>query len=468
MFLGDDAAVGAAFDVDLIASDAMRNAIDEWDAISTGEPYWLNPEDDIEDSVNLAKLIADKRASLTVLDIGISIDGSKRAERLQELADSLLEKLPEKVAEADRLGGIMIKFNGEGWDFFKPGDFGITGLDGNGRITGAVFASYLSKSAKEHYTRLEYHRFEGKKYLVSNKAFKTDQSPLGMRRSLGRQVPLDTIEEWAEIEPEVSMDNLEKPLFAYFRIPGANNVDPDSPYGLAVFANAIPELKAVDVAAARMRGEIEDSKHMTFVGQTITKNAENKGIQLPRFVVGLGMGLNDSETSAIHEHAPTLLTAARIQDINFNLSLAGVKCGFSPGMFVLDGQSGVITATQVEANDRDTVQTIKGDRDALKAAVDVALKGADAFLSLYEGEGGEFEISYNWGDITYNYEEDRAAWQGYVMRGWAPVWMYFNKFEGMSEEEAKKLVAEAQAAQMQTMQMFGAVNGGGGNDESAV
>ena len=169
------------------------------------------------------------------------------------------------------------------------------------------------------------------------------------------------------------------------------------------------------------------------------------------------MGVSDGEVSAIHEHAPTLLTDARIKDINFDLSMAGVKCGFSEGVFVLDGQTGMITATQVEADDRDTIQTIKTDRDALKDAITQALAGADALVTLYNlAPLGEYEVNFNFGDVTYNYEEDKASWRAYVMQGWVPKWMYFVKFEGMSEEEAKAVTAEADAAQIEKAQLFGA------------
>lgn len=177
------------------------------------------------------------------------------------------------------------------------------------------------------------------------------------------------------------------------------------------------------------------------------RNAEKNGATLPRWVQGLGIGVNDGDTSAIHEHSATLLTESRIKDINFNLSLLGVKCGFSDGVFVLDGQSGMITATQVEADDRDTVQTIKADRDALQAAIDQALKGADALASLLNlAPMGSYEVAYSFGDITYNYEEDKANWKSYVQNGWVPTWLYFVKFEKMSEEEAKRFTQEAEKA----------------------
>lgn len=445
--------IGKVFGVELISSSEMNNALQRWDNISTGKPPWKNSGDEI-DTINMAKHISDYRAKLTVLDIGIAISGSARADFLQTLADDLLKRLPDRIAEADRLGGIIIKWNGATWDFVLPGNFGITAKDDNGEIVGAIFASHTSEG-NDHFTRLEYHRFEGagengKLYKITNKAFKNQISGEG-KVNLGKPVPLQSVSAWAHMAEEVSIAKLEKPLFAYYRIPGANTIDSGSPLGLSVFANAIPELKAIDIAVSRKNTEVEDSKHITFVGQTIVQNAANRGVELPRFVKGLGMGISDGETSAIHEHVPTLLTDQRIKDINFNLSLAGVKCGFSEGVFVMDGQTGMITATQVESDDRDTIQTIKSDRDALRDALTQAFYGADAIATLYGmAPLGEYEINFNFGDITYNYEEDKAAWRAYAMQGWVPKWLYFVKFEGMSEEEAKAVTAEAEAANMET------------------
>lgn len=460
LFLNSGTDIGKEFGVELISSNEMNTALKKWDNISTGKPSWLNGEDDIE-TVNMAKHISDTRAKLTTLDIGIAVSGSARADYLQKLVDELLKRLPDRVAEADRMGGIMIKWNGKSWDFILPGNFGVTEKDSNGEIIGAIFAAHTSQGSA-HYTRLEYHRFEGnvqdggRLYRVSNKAYKNQLSRKG-EITLGAEVALDKIDAWAHLTPEIGIRQLEKPLFAYYRVPGANTIDPSSPLGLSVFANAITELKAIDIAVSRKNMEVEDSKKITFVGQALVQSAQNKGVELPRFVQGLGMGLNDTETSAIHEHTPVLLTDQRIKDINFNLSMAGVKCGFSEGVFVLDGQTGMITATQVEADDRDTIQTIKTDRDALKDAIEQAIYGANALATLYQlAPLGEYEVNFNFGDITYNYEEDKAAWRAYAMQGWVPIWLYFVKFEGYSEEEAKALVAEAEAANMEKAALFGA------------
>ena len=441
MFIRTD--IGKTFGVELIQSSEMNAALTLWDNITSGRPPWLDPDDDVR-TYNMGKHISDYRARLVCLDLGVALSGSPRADYLQTICNDLIKRLPDKVADAERLGGIAIKWNGSSWDFALPGEFGITKQDGNGNIVGAIFAEYITHGI-DHYTRLEYHRFKDGLYLVTNKAFRNRAMQNG-QYTLGAEIPLTEVEEWAEMQPEVRIEQLGTPLFAFFRLPGSNTIDQTSPLGMSAFANAIPELEALDMALSRKNGEVADSKHITFVGQAAIQYANAHSTKLPRFVQGLGVGVDDKKP--ITEHVPTMLTDARIKDINFDLSMAGVKCGFSEGVFVMDGQTGMITATQVESDDRDTIQTIKADRDALRCAVEQAIKGADALTTLLGAAPlGEYETTFNFGDITYNYEEDKASWKNYASQGWVPLWLYFTKFEGMSEEEAKKMVAEASAAE---------------------
>ena len=466
VFGATSADIGREFNVKLISSPQMQRALTVWDNISKGHPYWLDSENGIK-TINMAKFIADTRAKLTTLDIGISVSGeSARAAYLQEIADDLIKRLPEKLCDADRLGGMMIRFNGQNWDFVMPGSFGVTEIDSNKEIIGAIFA-VQAVEGKNTYTRLEYHRFvdvEGETlYQVTNKAYRNGADINGST-TLGTPVPLTEVKSWRNLQPETFIRGLDKPLFAYYRVPGSNTIDDTSPLGVSIFANALTELKAIDVGISRKDDEIEDSKHMTFIGQTIQKSADRRNFKLPRFVQQLGIGIDDSGNSSIREHVATLLTEQRLRDINFDLSMAGVKCGFSEGVFVLDGQRGMVTATQIESDDRDTIQTIKDDRDALQAAIEQAIEGADKLATLMNYSPlGEYELSFAFGDITYSYEEDKANWRLYAMQGWIPKWLYFVKFEKMSEEDAKKMIAEAQMADME-LQLFQNQLSSGGND----
>lgn len=149
---------------------------------------------------------------------------------------------------------------------------------------------------------------------------------------------------------------------------------------------------------------------------------------------------DDVTKETVHEHVATLLTEQRITDINSILSMISTKCGFSQGAFVLDRKTGQITATQVESDDRDTIETIKDMRDALKDTIDQLIYALNVYADLYNlAPVGTYETSYCFADLTYSYDEDRNRWLQYATQGKVPFWLYLVKFEGMSEEEAKEV-----------------------------
>lgn len=64
---------------------------------------------------------------------------------------------------------------------------------------------------------------------------------------------------------------------------------------------------------------------------------------------------------------------------------------------------------------------------------------------------GAYKAEFAFGDLTYNWEEDRARHYTYVQAGYYPLWRYYMKFEGMSEEEAKAVALEAKKEQSNTL-----------------
>ncbi len=160
-------------------------------------------------------------------------------------------------------------------------------------------------------------------------------------------------------------------------------------------------------------------------------------IGLPDYVKAVE---GDGRSDVYHEVNPSLNTETRRVGINDLLSMIGYKCGFSNGAFVLDEKSGVVTATEVESNDRRTIQLIKDVRDQLRNCLDDLFYALDKMADLYGfAPVGPYEVVYDFGDITYSYEEDKARWYGYVSAGRIPFWYYLTKFEGFTEEDAKAL-----------------------------
>ncbi len=447
------------FDTKILLSNAMETYIDRFYHITTGHPMWEDIEDDIE-SINFAGYIDDVTAGLVTLDAKIELPDTVRGKMLQESADYVLQVLNDKVSEALGNAGLMFKPNGKNVDYIEPGNFAPTEVDSNGNILGCVFQQQIKR--KDYtYTRLEWHRFEeidgNREYRLSNYAYKSASDS-----GIGEPCELSEVPEWANFYEDIHIQGVKKPLYAYFKNPAPNRLDRTSPLGVPIWHNCIKELKDLDVAWGRKSGEIEDSKHITFLPETAIRWAEMKKEKLPRFLRALQTG--NAEDNEVREHTATLLTEQRIKDINSILAMISMKCGFSQGFFVLDEKTGMMTATQVEADDQETIRTIKNIRDALQKCLEDLFYALNVMIDVddrnEEIPAEDFNeliknTTFDFGDILYNYSEDKAMWYQYVNQGYVPAYQYFTKFEGMAEDEAKKMVDEAKGENEAQEGLFG-------------
>ena len=407
------------FDTKILLSNAMETYIDRFYHITTGHPMWEDIEDDIE-SINFAGYIDDVTAGLVTLDAKIELPDTVRGKMLQESADYVLQVLNDKVSEALGNAGLMFKPNGKNVDYIEPGNFAPTEVDSNGNILGCVFQQQIKR--KDYtYTRLEWHRFEeidgNREYRLSNYAYKSASDS-----GIGEPCELSEVPEWANFYEDIHIQGVKKPLYAYFKNPAPNRLDRTSPLGVPIWHNCIKELKDLDVAWGRKSGEIEDSKHITFLPETAIRWAEMKKEKLPRFLRALQTG--NAEDNEVRE----------------------------------------LTATQVEADDQETIRTIKNIRDALQKCLEDLFYALNVMIDVddrnEEIPAEDFNeliknTTFDFGDILYNYSEDKAMWYQYVNQGYVPAYQYFTKFEGMAEDEAKKMVDEAKGENEAQEGLFG-------------
>lgn len=434
------------FNIEPISSEAMDSWVRECVSIYKGNPSWLS-EDDHIDTVNFAKAICSETARLTTLGIGIHVDGSARADWLQEQIDKVYFQLRHWVEYGCAYGTIILKPNDDSIDLYTRGEFEVTHVT-NGEIDGAVFTDSLKRGDK-WYTRLEYHRFEDGVYLISNKCY------VGESEGDTKERVDISLTPWSELDEEAAIENIDRPLFAVLRTPQANNIDLNSPYGLPVFSEAVQELRDLDIAYSRNSKEIKDSKRTVLLdsdsllpgGQKVSDTpayfeARREQIGLPDYVKNVR---GDGQKVFYEEINPTLNTDTRLTGINALLSQIGYKVGFSNGYFVFNESTGIQTATGVEAEQQRTIQFIKDVRDKLESCLDDLIYALNAFADLYDyAPVGAYEVVYDFGDIAYSYEHDKQMWHGYAASGHIPFWYYLVKFEGLTEEEAKILVKEAE------------------------
>lgn len=449
------------FHVSGIVSDAMQHVIGEWLNIYRGHPDWISEEEGIK-TIKMAKAICSETARLTNLALAVQFDGA-RADYMQKWCDkSVMPKLRTWIEYGCACGTVILKPNGVGVDFVTPSRFEIVDTDGNGMITGIVFQDGY-QADDTYYTKIEYHRFmeatvkmpdsdkyaETAYYAISNRAYMSKNES-----EIGKPVAL-TETRWSKLQEDVHItkkngEKLQSMLFGVFKVPAANDVEIDSPLGISMFADAVEELKDLDIAYSRNAEEINDSRKMIFLDERLTRMAavrdENGNIHRPKPKLPHYVQNVTSETPEMfyQEVNPELNTETRIKGINNQLSFIGYKCGYSNGYFVFDQKTGMVTATQVESDDRRTIQLIKDTRDALQSCLDELLYAQSVFADLYNlAPIGEYKVNYSFGDITFNHEEDKQHHYNLAVQGKYPWEEYYVEYLKYSREDARKLLAMA-------------------------
>ena len=445
------------FNVKSITSSNMVDFIQNCSDIYHGRPKWLS---ETVATVNFANFICSETAKLTTLGMSIVIEGdSERVKSIQRQIDEAKGNIRQWVEYAGAYGTVILKPNGESVDCVLPNKYMVTDQS-NGKITGIVFINQeVSEDNKDFYTRLEYHRWVNNLYVITNRCYvgKTEND-------LYR--PIDIKETpWNMLDEEMAIDGIDTPLYGVLKMPNANSIDIDSPLAMPVFANAIEELKDLDVAYSRNANEIFDSKRVVLMdsdrliptrGEVLNPKAWERKVSemgLPSYVRNI---MGDDSKAFYQEINPTLNTEVRIKGINALLSQIGFKCGFSNGYFVFNESTGFTTATQVTADQSRTIQLIEDIRKCLDACLIDVVKAINVFEDLY-GTTGHIDIldtvstneldrmvHIHFEPIYTNKEEDRQRALQLTNSGYYPKWYYLHMFEGLSEEDAKALTQEAQ------------------------
>ena len=449
------------FKINPITSEDMTAFINRCLTIYQGKPPWLDSEEHIK-TINFAKSICSETARLATLAISIKITGSKRAEWLQEQIDDAYYQIRDWVEYGCASGTVILKPSLDGIDVMTPDRFAVTNQR-NGKITGAVFAdSVPDETGERFYTRLEYHRFlDDGIYAVSNRCYIGNSE-----YDTSKPIKIG-FTPWKGLLEDVYIENIKKPLFGVFKTPQANNINFNSPLGMPIFADAVQELKDLDIAYSRNAKEIFDSKRtvlidsdrmMMYGGAIPTNSAEceiaRTNMGLPDMVKNV---MGSGTESFYQEINPSLHTDERLTGLNSLLSQIGYKCGFSNGYFVFNEKTGLTTATQVEADQQRTIQFIKDVRDKIEDAIKGVVYALNALADLYNlapaGTYNEEEMIHC-ADITYSFEEERLHHYNLAMQGRFPWEEYYVRFLKYSREEAQELLRKAAEAN-KTPSLFG-------------
>lgn len=429
--------IASKFGVQLPDSRDTAERLRSWAAVYEGRPDYLS--DVITSTIQLGYSAAHEMARLVTLEFKSELDGGKY---LTELWKRIVRDAPLYTEYACALGGVMLKpyFNGEEiiTDYVRADSFFPTSYDGKGGITGCIFAERICKG-RIFFTRLEYHRYEGSKYLVSNRAFQSENAV-----GIGRAVSLSEVPEWSGISPDTELLNISSPLFSYFRIPGVNLGDVNCSLGESIYSRAMNTFREADEQYSRILWEARATEPAVFADVTVLHTDDkSKKSKLSRLSNRLFKLLDMSDDTMIKEYAPTIRDASQINILNTILRRAEFLCGLAYGTFS-DVNTTDKTATEIKASKQRSYATVSAIQKSLKSALEDYLQTVCELCALYDVDtGGTVKASFEFDDsLIIDSETEQKLIMQEVAAGLVSPVFYLMRRYGVTEEQALKMLPQ--------------------------
>lgn len=300
------------------------------------------------------------------------------------------------------------------FDFTQADNFYPITFDANGNITEAAFLQ--SKITQDiTYRRLEYHKFENNTVTVLNKAYKSTNTRTdnGMRGvDLGQECPLSEVPEWASLEPEIQITDVDRPLFAYFKMPEANTIDTLSPLGVSGFSRVVNLIKDADMQYSRLLWEYEGGELAVDIDRdalrpTVDANGNVVSVRpmlQQRLFRNVDLG---SESDTYQPFAPILRDNSYRDGLNTILMHIEDNTGLARGT-ISDVGVEAKTATEIMVLKQRNYQTNAEIQRALQYALEDTIYIMDTLCDLYDiTPDGEYDVSFEWDDsLLVNIDEE--------------------------------------------------------------
>ena len=405
-------------------------------------------------SMSLPSVVTREFAKLCLLEYEtLVLGGSSRATWLQEQHDKLLLPMLKQVLQwALGLGNVVLKPRFKDGRLFLgyviyPNFIPVKWDDE--RLTGVVFKTELTRG-KKIYTLFEHMDFADGILSVNYASFARESDVA--TDDVGVPIPLTDIPEWSDLTNYEIVTS--RPWFVHWRTPALNNVDPNSPLGVSVMTNSEDTIRNADEGFSALRWEIQAGRVRTMLPRTMFTRAEDGKIIIPdpedRYYMayeGGPMGEGRPE-----QFAPALRVQELTEAVKFNLRVLESQLSFSEGTLSLtDVRRGMVTATQVTADKKDTFEALTYLNDnmvkpGIAEILNVFSEIADV-LGVPMSGGGAFEISTEMNtqasvDPAVRFNQAMELYQMRLIPARLPI--QYSQLQ-VTEDEAAKLYAEARA-----------------------
>lgn len=399
-------------------------------------------------SLKMPKVVSEELSSLIFNEkCQISIGDNDLMENINNVLESnnFNREFQRYLEYGFALGGVVIKpYYDEGIKiaFVSADCFFPMSWDNHG-VREALFTSVTIKG-DYRYTLLETHTWEDGVYFVRNKLFRADNRNI---EDLGKQVSLSIL--YPNLQEEIFLTALSRPLFAYLRPNIANNFDLETPLGISVYANSIDTLRLLDTVFDSFDREFRLGKKRILVSSNAIRaildpetgarhryfDASDETYEAMSF---------DDDREVIKDITVELRVEEHISAINAFLNILAMQIGFSAGTFTFTAQ-GLKTATEVVSENSKTYRTKKAHETLVESCIKEMIQSITYLANIYDefSSPTEYEVAVTFDDSIAH---DKVGDANYVIN------LVNNRLmsrkqgiinvQGVTEKEADKIIKE--------------------------
>ncbi|CEQ21597.1 bacteriophage portal protein [[Clostridium] sordellii] len=436
--------IAKELNIEIAMNDNMANAINLWSNMYNNSPPWINDE---VVPLGIPGAIANELARLATIEFKSEINNN---EGLNEIYQELIDVLRINTEYACAKGGLIFKpyFNGKNIeiDLIHQDNFLPISYNAIGEITAAVFLEYKIIGDKK-YTRLEYHDFKEGNYTIKNIAYV--KSNLVKDNSLGKRTILASVPEWSQLQEEITINNITRPLFSYFKIPQANAIDVNSPLGVSCYAKASDLIKEADKQYSRILWEYEATEIAINASESLFVRKEDGTYELPKGKERLYRVFpwEDREGKRnLDTFSPDIRDSNLFNGLNNILRKVEFNCGLAYGT-LSDINDVSKTATEIKTSRQRSYSTVKDIQKSLEKALKDLIVSMNDLATLYKLNVSPIDIdkdvSFDWDDsLVLDKDSELESMRNDVAAGILRPEIYLAKKYGVSEEEALKMMPD--------------------------
>lgn len=235
--------------------------------------------------------------------------------------------------------------------------------------------------------------------------------------------------------------------FSIFKPLLTNNLFNNSPFGIPHFANAIDNLKAVDISFDALKNEVKDGRRRTFVRSDLLNYSDGtQGLVFdPEDTTVYVLPEKANKDALIQSDSSELRTEKQIGTLNTNLNILGSKVGFGENHYHYDGTN-LSTATAVVSSNSKLFRRKK----KLEVGYESSIYDLVMAICYASSEFGTYSI--NTEDMVIQFDdsiiEDKEAESNRAMRevqqGLISKVEYRMQVKGETKEIAEQAIKEIQ------------------------